>query len=144
MNSGIQLKTETFQYQTEGHTDIIDLSDDLQGAISASSLTEGSANVFVIGSTAGITTVEFEPGLVKTDLPKLLDSVAPYGKNYAHNKTWGCDNGASHLRSSLIGSSITVPFVNGTLCLGTWQQVILIDFDTRPRSRKVVMQLIGT
>jgi secondary thiamine-phosphate synthase enzyme len=139
----MELVTNTIEFRTQGNTDIIDITSDVQDLVAQSGLTEGSAAVFVIGSTAGITTVEYEPGLVKTDLPELLNKFAPYGKNYAHNKTWGCDNGASHLRSSLIGSSLTVPFINQSLCLGTWQQVILIDFDTRPRSRNVVVQLTG-
>jgi len=106
-------------------------------------LTQGNATVFAIGSTTGITTIEYEPGLVNQDIREIYEKIAPYGKDYKHNLTWGDDNGAAHLRSMLTGTSLTVPFDNGTFVLGTWQQVVFIDFDTRPRERKVLIQFIG-
>ncbi len=139
----MEIKTEFIEMKTRGNTDIIDISDKVQGIISGSGFKEGSALVFAKGSTGGITTVEFEPGLVKTDLPRLFDTLAPYGDHYAHHKTWGDDNGSSHVRASLLGCSITVPFVDGKLILGTWQQIIFIDFDTRPRSRTIAVQITG-
>lgn len=104
---------------------------------------EGQVTVFAIGSTMGITCVEFEPGLVKTDLPDFFEKIAPYKADYAHHGTWGDDNGAAHVRASLLGSSLVIPFSDGQLILGTWQQIISIDFDTRPRSRKAVVQITG-
>jgi secondary thiamine-phosphate synthase enzyme len=99
--------------------------------------------ISAIGSTTGITTVEYEPGLVEHDIAEMLNKLAPYGVNYEHNKTWGDDNGAAHLRSTLIGTSQTIPFENGKLILGTWQQIIFMDFDTRPRNREIVVQITG-
>lgn len=139
----MEIKTEFIEMKTRGNTDIIDITDKVQDIVSGLMFREGSALVFVKGSTGGITTVEFEPGLVKTDLPRLFDTLAPYGDHYAHHKTWGDDNGASHVRASLLGCSITVPFVDGQLILGTWQQIIFIDFDTRPRSRTIAVQISG-
>jgi secondary thiamine-phosphate synthase enzyme len=104
---------------------------------------EGQACVFGIGSTTGITTLEYEPGLVHTDVKAMFQHFAPYGKAYKHNQTWGDDNGAAHLRSFLVGTSFNVPFVNGKLILGTWQQIVFVDFDTRPRDRRVVVQVYG-
>jgi secondary thiamine-phosphate synthase enzyme len=139
----MEVITRKLHLDTKGYNDIIDLTGGIHELLAESGLQEGTATIFAVGSTAGISTIEFEPGLVETDIPKLLDKLAPYAKAYAHNATWGCDNGAAHLRSSLVGSSIVVPFVNASLTLGTWQQVILLDFDTRPRSREVVVQLMG-
>ncbi len=99
--------------------------------------------ISAVGSTTGVTTLEFEPGLVDRDVNEMFEIFAPYGKSYKHNQTWGDDNGAAHLRSTLTGTSITIPFVDGQLILGTWQQVVFMDFDTRPRDRTVVVQLMG-
>ena len=96
-----------------------------------------------MGSTTGITSLEYEPGLVNHDIARMLDKLAPYGVNYEHNKTWGDDNGAAHLRSALVGTSQSFPFQEGRLLLGTWQQVVFMDFDTRPRDRTIVVQLTG-
>ena len=139
----IQIVTHRLSLTTRGHTHIIDITPQVQGSINRAGLQQGNATIFAIGSTAGVTTVEFEPGLVETDLPALFEKFAPYGRGYAHNNTWGDDNGAAHLRSSLLGSSLVTPFSDGRLVLGTWQQVIFVDFDTRPRRREVVVQLIG-
>lgn len=129
--------------RTEGNTHIIDITGNVQNILTKSNFKEGTATVFAIGSTGGITTLEFEPGLVKTDLPRLFDILAPYGDHYAHHNTWGDDNGSSHLKASLLGCSLAVPFKDGSLLLGTWQQIVFIDFDTRPRDRKIVVQLSG-
>lgn len=139
----MELQTETISVRSKGHTDIIDLTSGIQELVSSSRFTEGSATIFAVGSTAGITTIEYEPGLVDTDMSHMFDKIAPYGKPYAHNETWGCDNGAAHLRASLLGSSLIIPFAGSKLLIGTWQQIVVIDFDTRPRSRKVVVQLQG-
>jgi len=139
----MELITKFIELQTKGKTDIIDITDDVQQIIANSGLEEGTTIIFAIGSTGGITTVEYEPGLVKTDLPKLFDKLAPYNFDYAHHGTWGDDNGAAHLRASLLGCSTAIPFTQGKLLLGTWQQIIFIDFDTRPRSRKITVQVYG-
>lgn len=139
----MELETRYIEFNTKGKTHIIDITDKIRNELKDSGFKEGSVNVFAIGSTTGISTVEYEPGLVNHDIAAMLQDIAPYGKPYEHNNTWGDDNGASHLRSTLMGSNITVPFTTGNLILGTWQQVIFIDFDTRPRSRKVVLQFFG-
>ncbi len=139
----MNIKTHTFEFKTGGHTDIHDLTPNVKRILENSGLKEGQATVSAIGSTTGITTIEFEPGLVNRDVKEMLNLLAPYGKSYLHNQTWGDDNGASHLRSLLIGTSYVCPFHEGILLLGTWQQIVFIDFDTRPRNRRVVVQLIG-
>ncbi|MCO6487761.1 MAG: YjbQ family protein [Phaeodactylibacter sp.] len=139
----MQIVTRTIEFATRGYTDIIDLTPRIRQALADTGLQEGQVTVFAVGSTAGISTVEYEPGLVGHDVKNMLEQIAPYGKNYQHNKTWGDDNGAAHLRSALVGTSYVAPFTNGQLLLGTWQQVIFIDFDTRPRQRKVVLQFLG-
>ncbi|MFW5759940.1 MAG: secondary thiamine-phosphate synthase enzyme YjbQ [Cyclobacteriaceae bacterium] len=135
--------TKTIELGTKGKTDIIDITDKVRSVLVETSLQEGMVHVFAIGSTTAITTVEYEPGLVNHDIAEMLQQIAPYGKDYHHNQTWGDDNGGSHLRSTLMGTHFTAPFSRGNLVLGTWQQIIFIDFDTRPRSRKVVVQVMG-
>lgn len=139
----MQIFTHTIEFSTKGYTDIIDLTSRIRQALAETGLQEGQVTVFAIGSTTGVSTVEYEPGLVGHDIENMLEQIAPYGKNYEHNKTWGDDNGAAHLRSTLVGTSYAVPFTDGQLLLGTWQQVIFIDFDTRPRQRRVVLQFLG-
>lgn len=136
------IHTKTIQVKTKGFTDIIDLSDEIEKFLTESKIKEGTLIVFVPGSTAGITTIEYEPGL-KKDIGEILEKIAPYKKDYEHHKTWGDDNGAAHIRAALIGPSQAIPIINGRLACGTWQQVVLIDFDTSARTRKVVLQLIG-
>ena len=114
----------------------------VQNELTRSGLQEGQAAVFISGSTAGVTTVEFEPGLVK-DLNAFFQKLIPEGPDYHHHETWGDDNGSSHLRAALLKPSLTIPFAVGRLLLGTWQQVVVIDFDTRPRRREVVFQFMG-
>jgi secondary thiamine-phosphate synthase enzyme len=136
------VKTDTIRVQTRGHTDVLDITGEVKRCIKASGLNAGQATVFVTGSTAGLTTVEFEPGLVK-DLKEVFEKIAPEAAKYHHHATWGDDNGNSHVRAALLGPSITVPFVDGAPTLGTWQQIVLIDFDTRGRSRDLVVQILG-
>ncbi len=139
----IQIITESIQFQTDGSNHIIDITPEIGQLLTESELTEGNVLISAIGSTTGITSLEYEPGLVKRDVAEMFDLIAPYSKNYRHNLTWGDDNGAAHLRSALIGTSMTIPFVDGGLILGTWQQIVFMDFDTRPRTRKVVVQFMG-
>ena len=139
----MKIATRSIRFQTKGFNDIVDITPEIQNLLNDEELEEGSVLISAIGSTTGITTIEYEPGLVNHDISEMLDKLAPYGVNYEHNKTWNDDNGAAHLRSSLIGTSQTIPFKNGKLVLGTWQQIVFMDFDTGPRSRDVVVQIMG-
>ncbi len=134
--------TEHIDVSTRGHADVVDLTGDLRSILADSGLTAGTATLFVTGSTASLSTIEYEPGAVK-DIVRVLDQIAPERGHWDHHATWGCDNGAAHVRACLMGPSLTVPFSDGSPLLGTWQQVVLLDFDTRPRSRRIVVQLIG-
>ena len=135
-------KTERISVKSEGLGDIIDITDRVQEIVEKSGKKEGSAVVFVNGSTASVSTIEYEPNLVK-DVKRVLEKLAPYGAEYEHHRTWGDDNGAAHVRATLMGPGITVPFQDRKLLLGTWQQIVVLDFDTRPRSREVVVQVLG-
>jgi secondary thiamine-phosphate synthase enzyme len=134
--------TAHIKVSTLGNSDIIDITDKISAAVRQHGMKEGHVTVFVVGSTASVTTTEFEPGL-KKDIPEMLDRIAPSGKRYHHDDTWGDGNGHAHVRASFIGPSIIVPFTEGRLLLGTWQQIVLIDFDTRERNRDIVIQLMG-
>lgn len=136
------IDTREIVLETNGYCDIVDITDRLHEAVSESGLTGGILTVFCPGSTGGLTTVEYEPGLQK-DLPEFFEKIIPSGKEYHHDQTWHDGNGFSHLRSALIGPDITVPFVDGRLTLGTWQQVVFLDFDNKSRRRRLVLQLIG-
>ena len=131
----------TLEFQTDGGNQVINLEpllvERLKGIRGS-----GVLMLFVVGSTAGLTTIEFEPGLVKHDIPALLQHLAPEDARYQHEATWHDDNGHSHLRSMLIGASVNVPFADGKLLTGTFQQVVLIDFDTRPRKRSVIVTVV--
>jgi secondary thiamine-phosphate synthase enzyme len=127
---------------TKGQGDAHDLTAVVANAVRDSGLAAGTATVFVVGSTAGITTIEFEPGAV-ADFNGLFERLAPRHDEYRHHLRWGDDNGSSHVRAALLGPSLTVPFDDGELALGTWQQIMLVEFDTRPRRREVVVQLVG-
>jgi secondary thiamine-phosphate synthase enzyme len=111
--------------------------------VALSDVTEGTATVFNVGSTAGITTTEYEPGLANYDIKAAFEKIAPENARYEHEQTWHDDNGHAHVRASLLGPSLAVPIVDGRLTLGTWQQIILVDFDTRPRTRSIICQIIG-
>lgn len=126
--------------QTKGNCDIIDITSKISNLLQKEDITDGCVTVFVKGSTAAITTVEYEPGLVK-DIKVFFDKIIPSDTDYFHDKTWHDGNGHSHLRASVIGPSLTIPFVNKELYLGTWQQIILIDFDTRTRLRNIILQI---
>jgi len=123
-------------------TDIFDLTDDLRRLVEKSGVRNGTVIVFVPGSTAAVTTIEFEPGVLE-DLKRAIERLAPRGERYDHDAAWGDGNGYSHVRSALLGPSCAVPVSGGRLMLGTWQQVILLDFDNRPRQRAVVVQVSG-
>ena len=134
--------TEKISVNTNGNTDILDITDDARTLLLKTGVKNGIVTFFVQGSTAGLTTVEYEPGLLK-DLPLTFEKIAPAGSRYFHDDTWGDGNGHSHVRASLLGPSLTVPFTNGIMTLGTWQQIILIDFDNRSRRREIIMQIMG-
>jgi secondary thiamine-phosphate synthase enzyme len=136
------IKTERITVRSEGRSDVIDITAKVSEIVAKSKAKEGFANVFCCGSTASVSTIEHEPNLVD-DVKSALDRIAPYGKGYKHHKTWGDDNGAAHVRATVMGPGITVPFSKGKLLLGTWQQVVVLDFDTRPRQREVVIQVVG-
>jgi secondary thiamine-phosphate synthase enzyme len=138
----MSIQTTQVELETRGHCDVKDVTPALRDALSKSRLKEGQATVFVAGSTAGVTTVEFEPGLVK-DLAEFFQKIIPEGPAYHHHDTWGDDNGSSHVRAALLKPSLTIPFADSQLLLGTWQQVVVIDFDTRARRRTVVFQIVG-
>jgi len=134
--------TDRFDVPTRGDAEIHDVTRQVQEAVTRHGFVQGQALVFVPGSTAGVTTIEFEEGLLE-DFPALFDRIAPRGAGYQHEARWHDGNGHSHVRASLLGPSLTVPFSDGRLLLGTWQQVILVDFDVRPRRREVIVQLTG-
>jgi len=136
------IKTTEHVVETKGHCDIHDLTPALRRALATSGLKEGQALIFVAGSTAGVTTVEFEPGLVR-DINEFFERLIPERHDYFHHATCGDDNGSSHLRAALLKPSLTVPFKDGRLMTGSWQQVVLIDFDTRPRQRSIIFQFTG-
>ncbi len=135
--------THTVERQTEGKDEIVDLTADLQSLVKESGIEVGQLTAMVVGSTAALTTVEYEPGLVHHDIAAALERIAPRASTYEHEKMWHDDNGHSHVRASLIGPSLALPIVGGVLPLGTWQQVVLVDLDTRPRDRRVVVNLVG-
>lgn len=138
----MEIETHNFSLKTKGKTDILDITNFVQSIINSSGFIEGSALIFTGGSTAGITTIEYEPGLLD-DYPKFFEKIIPSNIKYKHDETWHDGNGHSHIRAALQGASFTVPFVNGNLLLGTWQQIILIDFDNRPRNRNIIVQIMG-
>ena len=127
---------------TRGDCDILDITGQVASAVLESGLREGVVTVFCPGSTGSVTTIEYESGAVE-DLQRALDRIAPPDGDYRHHLRWGDDNGHAHVRAALLGPSLAVPFVDGQLTLGTWQQVVFIDFDTRPRSRRLVVQVVG-
>jgi secondary thiamine-phosphate synthase enzyme len=136
------VRTHKFHVQTGGQGDAHDISGAVADAVRNAELRAGLVTVFVVGSTAALTTIEFEPGAI-ADLNAVFDRLAPRHADYRHHLRWGDDNGSSHVRAALLGPSITVPFVDGALTLGTWQQIMLLELDTRPRKREVVVQTIG-
>jgi secondary thiamine-phosphate synthase enzyme len=134
--------THTHGISTKGQGEAHDITAAVAGAVTESGLGAGIATVFVVGSTAAVTTIEFEPGAVH-DLNAVFEALAPRDALYRHHLRWGDDNGSSHVRAAMLGPSITVPFNDGKLLLGTWQQIACFEFDTRPRRREIVVQVIG-
>ena len=134
--------SKPIQLSTSGNCDIVNITSEVVNEVSNSGLCNGAATVFVTGSTAGVTTIECEAGLV-ADLKEMWARLVPEKMEYKHDRAWGDGNGYSHVRASLLGPSLTIPFINRKLALGTWQQVVLIDFDNRARSREIVIQVIG-
>ena len=135
--------TQELNIKTKGNCDVINITDQVVAAVTRSGLTAGTVTVFNVGSTAGITTTEYEPGLADYDLKAAFEKIAPENARYEHEETWHDDNGHAHVRATLLGPSLSVPVVGGRLTLGTWQQIILIDFDTRARTRTVICQMVG-
>lgn len=134
--------TRELQLHTRGGYEVQDITDGVAQAVKNSNLTAGTVTIFCSGSTGGLTTIEFEDGVVE-DLHRVLDEITPPTRDYIHHQRWRDDNGHSHIRAALIGPSLTVPFVNGELTLGTWQQIVFCEFDTRARTRKLVVQVMG-
>jgi secondary thiamine-phosphate synthase enzyme len=137
------VKTQEIMVKTKGNCQVINITEQVGGAVERSEIRDGAVTVFNVGSTAGITTTEYEPGLANYDIKAAFEKIAPENGRYEHEKTWHDDNGHAHVRASLLGPSLSVPIVAGRLTLGTWQQIILVDFDTRPRTRTIICQIIG-
>ena len=133
--------TKKLKVRTAGNCDMINITEQVADTLTETKLADGTVTVFVPGATGGLSTIEYEPGLIQ-DVPELLDRLIPPGP-YHHDQTWHDNNGHSHLRATLMGPSLVVPFVNKALTLGTWQQIVFIDFDTRGRSRELILQFIG-
>jgi len=133
---------ERIAFKTKGMGDTLDITGDVLSVIGRSGISDGLVTVFCTGSTGGVTTIEFEPGAV-SDLKRTIEKIAPSGVTYEHDKRWGDGNGFSHVRAALLKPSLSVPLVGGSLVLGTWQQIVFIDFDNRPRSRDIAVQVLG-
>jgi len=138
----MQSRHEELTLETQGHGDVLDVTQHAQKVIDNAGMRDGLCTVFVAHSTCGMTTIEFEPGCVE-DVNRVLEAITPADDRWAHNDRNADTNGHSHVRSALVGPSVTVPFTNGQLCVGVWQKVVCIDFDDRPRSRRLVVQLLG-
>jgi len=138
----MEIVTERFNVSSRGSSEVVDITERVATILAQHKLQEGLATVFVSGSTASVTTTEFEPGL-RRDIPEALQRLAPQGARYHHDDTWHDGNGHSHVRAALMGPSLTIPFSRGELLLGTWQQIVLIDHDNRPRDRSIFVQLMG-
>jgi secondary thiamine-phosphate synthase enzyme len=134
--------TRYLEFETEGNADVIDITEETSKAVRESGVKSGAAVIFVPGATGAVTTIEHEPGLVK-DMRSALERWAPVDMRYSHDQRWGDGNGHSHIRASLLGPSLSVPFNDQELMLGTWQQIIFIDMDNRPRKRRIIVQIIG-
>ena len=138
----MEIHTKKLVEQTQGHCSIIDITAKVQEQVHSKKIQRGLATLFVSGSTAALTTIEHEPGLLK-DLKEFLEKLIPSNRRYHHDDRWGDDNGFSHLRASLLGPSLQIPIEDGRLLPGTWQQIVLLDFDNRPRTREIVVQIMG-
>ncbi len=142
MTDGPKVVTKYILLSSNGENEIINITDDVKDKLNESKLTDGIATIFVVGSTAALTTIEYEPGL-KKDFPDMLERMAPKASRYKHDDTWHDGNGHSHVKASLIGPSLTIPFIESELTLGTWQQIVFLELDTHGRRRKIIVQLIG-
>jgi secondary thiamine-phosphate synthase enzyme len=138
----MDIETHSIGINTKGNCDIVDITREIEVVLNKTGMNEGNVLIFAGGSTAGITTIEYEPGLLK-DYPQFFDRIAPTNINYEHDNTWHDGNGHAHVRAAIQGASLTVPFKNKKLLLGTWQQVIIVDFDNRPRKRNITVQFTG-
>ena len=138
----MKITSKRINFKTRGETDIMDITGEVTNAIKASEIRNGIVTIFVPGATGAVTTIEYEPGLLK-DLPAMLERIAPKEIEYEHEKRWHDGNGHSHVRASLLGPSITIPFEDGRLTLGTWQQIVFIELDNKSRSREIVLQIMG-
>jgi secondary thiamine-phosphate synthase enzyme len=138
----MEILTEHIRIDTSGNSEVIDITGNVENLIRNHKIKNGLVTIFVSGSTASVTTTEYEPGL-KKDIPEMLERLAPAGKSYYHNATWGDGNGHAHVRAAFLGPSLTVPLKEGALTLGTWQQIVLIDFDNKERKRNLVVQIMG-
>ena len=138
----MMVRTSRISLSTRGNADVHDITRELEGAVASTGLRDGAVIVFCSSSTSAVTTIEYEAGALK-DLRRVFDEMVPESREYAHNARWGDGNGHSHVRAALLGASLTVPVSDGRLALGTWQQVIHIDFDNRPRQRELTVQIIG-
>ena len=136
------VKTGSIELSTRGNADVQDITAELAKVVISSELKNGTVTIFCPSATSALTTIEYESGCI-SDLRRLFDEILPQNRDYAHNARWGDGNGHSHVRAALLGPSLTIPFVNGHLTLGTWQQVIYVDFDVRSRHRELVLQIIG-
>lgn len=134
--------SDSIEFKTRGNADMLDITDEVAARVRASGLRSGIVTLFCPGSTGGLTTIEYESGAL-SDLGRLFDEIVPPDRDYAHNLRWGDGNGHSHVRAALLGPSLTVPFMDGELQLGTWQQITFVDFDNRSRTRRLIVQLIG-
>jgi len=137
------VKTKKIKVKTKGNCDIVNITEQVSNTVAQSDITDGTVTLFNVGSTAGITTTEYEPGLVNYDIAAAFERIAPRNAVYEHEKTWHDNNGHAHVRAALLGPSLSVPVVDGQITLGTWQQIILVDFDTRARTRTVICQIVG-
>ena len=134
--------TSKISLQSKGNCDIIDITPQVEQQLAEADIKDGTVTLFVNGSTAGVTTTEYESGLL-SDFPAMWERIVPRNIPYSHDRAWGDGNGHSHVRASLLGASLVVPFNNKRLTLGTWQQIVLVDFDNRPRSRQIIVQVMG-
>lgn len=138
----MKVVSKTIKVSSKGEDDIIDITEELSNVVKESNIENGTVTAFISGSTAAITTIEYEPGLIH-DFPEMVSRIVPKNIEYKHDNTWHDGNGHSHVRASLIGPSLTIPVINSKLALGTWQQIVLLEMDTRPRNRNVILQIMG-
>ena len=136
------VSTYSIKIHSKGENDMVDLTQQISDFVKKSDISKGIITIFVFGSTGSITTIEYEPGLIK-DFPEMLSRIAPRDLDYGHEQMWHDGNGHSHVKASLVGPSLTVPFIDGKLCLGRWQQIVFVEMDTRTRNRDLILQIIG-